>query len=1163
MAYNSIPITHNLPDSKSTTYLNPNVDLFHSKKIFFSQQEFSSAATGKITPIILVKNLSHQPITLLPGTLLGDITFKRNLDYHPSRNVQNANLQINSVSIDTSDHSTLNPNTTPVVPKRKDSSSDLCNPQEDTATSLHSSKPTYAASLSGENSSTSSNNALKMANRRNQLVSVNQHCSPFAPRIAGTPMSISRQIITPKAQSHLRAFYTNLFDQNHKQNLINSIISDTPDLPDPSHTNTDCDITDIHGTPIKISNNLDPAMQDILKSLFSKHKDVFASSAIDLKKAKILPAVIKLSDDEPVHSPPFNLSSLERSHLNDVISDFLKIGVIEESQSPYASPAFLVKKPHLQKDVSELTPSDKRLVVDYRKLNKKVIPDRYPLPRIDNILSELRGHRYYSQIDFLQGFYQQELTLKSRPCTALTTPQGLFQFTRQPMGIRNGTSSFSRAINRVFADLLYHGVVIYVDNLYIYSDTLEEHLRLLNIVFERLSHHLLRIKTEKCSFFDTSIDLLGFHISETTFSPSKSNLSAILRSPPPTSYKQLRSFLGSCTFYRNFVFHFSKTCAPLYEILKQESKNSPFIWTPAAQEAFTSLQTKFITPPVLHNFDESKETTLIVDSSNIATGAILAQKGTDNKLHPIGYFSKILPPLKSWSATQLELRGLVHATQHFREFLYGRKFTVISDHKSLEYFQNFKNASSRLNKLVSQLLDYDFNIVYTKNTSPSIKAADYLSRYPQVNSISLDNSTNIFQSQQNDPQIKAIYDALLHPQSVTDQKLLRLSRRFVLKDNLVYLQTFSKFRKSLALYIPETLRPEVLNSCHNSLIDGAGHFSFKKSYDHARFLYYWPTLSTDLQSHIKSCISCAYIKKAPKYGLLEPIKPPLNGKPFSHIIIDFLGPLPCSNKYTYVLMAICTLTKYAITAATLHADSPTVADFLVKKVIPNYGFFNKISSDRGSHFENDLIANVCKSLNINQQFSTAYHPQSQGLVERNNAIIISVLKHYINDNKNNWSNLLPFITFAYNSTVHSATNHSPFYLTHGYHPDTSLSASLPTDDSNLLDSITNLIKVRQSLPAIIEKAQNKYKETYDKGRKPIHFEPNDKVLVTLTPKHSKLDPLYKGPFKVIKKLSDVNYVIEMPMRNKISQEIIHVSRLKPHPKPTLPPLASFQRKHSF
>ena len=152
----------------------------------------------------------------------------------------------------------------------------------------------------------------------------------------------------------------------------------------------------------------------------------------------------------------------------------------------------------------------------------------------------------------------------------------------------------------------------------------------------------------------------------------------------------------------------------------------------------------FITPPVLHNFDQSKETTLIVDSSNIATGAILAQKGTDNKLHPIGYFSKILPPLKSWSATQLELRGLVHATQHFLEFLYARKFTVISDHKSLEYFQNFKNASSRLNKLVSQLLDYDFNIVYTKNTSPSIKAADYLSRTPQINSISLDNSTNIF-----------------------------------------------------------------------------------------------------------------------------------------------------------------------------------------------------------------------------------------------------------------------------------------------------------------------------------------------------------------------------------------------------------------------------------
>ena len=1160
----NVPIKCNIPPFLTNLFFHPNVELYNSSNIYMNNCRLQ-------TNFIPVKNFSFDDIIIYENTKLGSISFDKNLEYYPKTDTAEKASILSILACDFKNGDLNNFDFSSNVNCSIRESSPA-NRKNTVKTAFPQNTHTYAA-RTASNPCFAQTNAIKMASLRGRINTLNVSRKVRATRIADQSMCIKRIINKPKLSignlTHVRNYYDpkSMFDfipkEHHtiastsSENFIDvnsEVINPENKLP-----------TDSSGTPISIDRSLPVPIFQKIKNILENSKEVFASKNIELKKARILPAEINLTDDIPVHSPPFHLSPIEDEQIHEIISELKSIDVIGDSTSPYASPAFLVVKPGVDKNVStKLSAADKRLVVDFRKINKKVIPDRYPLPRIDSLVTELRKHKYFSKFDFLSGFFQQELSVKSRKCSAFTTNRGLFEFHRQPMGMRNGTSSFSRALNQVFADLLYHGVMIFVDDLIIYSNTLEDHLKLLSIVFDRLKKHCLRLKSIKSKICFQSIDILGFHIEQNCITPSQKNLEPIMKSKTPSTLKELRSFLGSCTFFRKFIHNFAKICSPLYDLVRESTDHS-FEWNPQADAAFKRLIYLFSHKPVLQNFQEHLETFVIVDSSKLATGSILAQRNPHtNKLHPIGFFSKKLQPQPSWSVTELELQGLSLAVTHFREFLYGRRFTVLSDHNSLEYFNSFKDRSSRLNKLVAKLVDYDFIIKYQKADSPAIRAVDHLSRFPintlPGNKVESGNETvcpdsiakdfNFEEKQKEDPIINKLREAVESPNTIKNQKLLRQSRRFSMKNNLLYLNIFLGRQKSFALYVPKSLIPKILFKFHDDLTEGSGHLSFKKCYDRMKKYFYWPNMSVDLQDHIARCHSCNINKPSKKkYGLLEPIPPPLTGKPFSHIICDFLGPLPNSNGKKYILLAICTLTKYAISTATTNADAATVAKFLINDVIAQKGFFRTFSTDRGTHFENELISQLCSQLKTSKQHSTAYRPQCQGLVERLNQTYVNVLKHYTNENNSNWSNILPLVNFTYNSHIQSATGYSPFYLVHGYEPDSSLTASIPdpTPPSDLLESIESLIKIRKELPEIIEKVQNKYKARYDKSHVPLELTPGSQVYVTLTQSNSKLAPLYKGPFMVTRKISDLNYEVTLPMRGVMSKEIIHVSRLKPIP----------------
>jgi len=331
-----------------------------------------------------------------------------------------------------------------------------------------------------------------------------------------------------------------------------------------------------------------------------------------------------------------------------------------------------------------------------------------------------------------------------------------------------------------------------------------------------------------------------------------------------------------------------------------------------------------------------------------------------------------------------------------------------------------------------------------------------------------------------------------------------------------------------------------------------GHTGISRTIHKLQNKYYWPTLSKDTTQFIKTCHQCQINKKLPgkPIGQLQPI--PITNKPMDRLVFDYLGPLISSNKKKYVLVAACSNTKYIFTKAVHSATAESTVKFLIQ-IISHWGSFKQFSSDRGTHFKNKLVEEVTQNLGIKQILSTAYSPETQGFVERVNGVLCSSLKNYINDdNQHRWSYFLPYITLAYNATPQTSTNYSPFFLMHGFEPyfpidNKIIPEGMPYDIFKLLKELND---IRSKIPQIVEKAQEKQKIYHDKIHRIINCNPGDKVLIKFpclqVGKSHKLAQKYRGPFTIKKKISDLNYKIELTLNNKLTEDIINVRRIKPY-----------------
>ena len=472
--------------------------------------------------------------------------------------------------------------------------------------------------------------------------------------------------------------------------------------------------------------------KDAILKLINKFTDIFHDNDSQLSFTNEIKHEIKTSDELPIHTKTYRFPFCHKTEVNKQINKMLTDGIIKPSQSPWSSPIWIVPK---KSDASGI--KKWRIVVDYRKLNEKTIDDRYPIPNIEDILDKLGKCNYFTTLDLASGFHQIEMNKNSIQKTAFNVENGHYEYLRMPFGLKNAPATFQRVMDHVLRDLQNKICLVYMDDIIIFSTSLQEHISNLKQVFQKLRDLKLKIQLDKSEFLKQNVEFLGHVITPQGIKPNPNKIKAIQKFPLPSTAKEIKSFLGLLGFYRKFIKDFAKITKSFTRCLKKGEK---IVHTPEYLEAFERCKNILSNGPLLQYPDFDKPFILTTDASNYAIGAVLSQGplGSDK---PIAFASRTLNAAEqNYSTIEKELLSCVNFTKYFRPYLFGRKFTIITDHKPLQWLNNLKEPNSRLMRWRLKLMEYDYEIIYKKGKEN--KVADALSRI-EINPIENENQSVI------------------------------------------------------------------------------------------------------------------------------------------------------------------------------------------------------------------------------------------------------------------------------------------------------------------------------------------------------------------------------------------------------------------------------------
>ena len=644
-----------------------------------------------------------------------------------------------------------------------------------------------------------------------------------------------------------------------------------------------------------------------------------------------------------------------------------------------------------------VTKSDgsERPVINYKILNSMTVSERHPLPIIRDLFDKLSGSAVFSTLDIAWGYWHVALHPDSVEKSAFVTPFGQYEWLTLPMGLKNSGSCFQREVRRILDDFLGHGVEQFFDDIIVHTSTEEEHLSVLRKVFQRLTEEGVKLRKEKCSFLATEVKFLGHVISSGQIRPSLEKTRAVREFPKPTDVRKVREFVGLANFYRSFVPNFSTVVTPLTDLTR---KDVDFIWGEPQQQAFDSLKRQLTDSPVLALFDPSLPLTLSTDASNAGLGAVLSQKDTDGKSRVIGFWSSKLNEHEvRYGASELECLAVVKAIEHFKVYLDGIHFEVLSDCQALRWLFNISNPSSRLFRWSVKLSAFDFTVRYRPGCENQV--ADALSRSPVTHHIQ--------------------HDFLLERQPEIGVYNLKKAK---IVDGLTVVHYHGRDR----IVVPPSLVNQVLHHFH----ENQNHPGTQKTIQMVGAHYWWPHRDSTIIKHVKSCHTCQ-TNKPPNVSMTRPFNP-INTPDHTWAIDAIVMGSAAENTAAKFILTVVDLHSRHVWAVAVKRQTSEAAISFLSNLFDSVGVPQEILSDNGTLFTSKRFQNLLAQRHVKHLFTPPHRSQANGVCERVNGKIIAGLRLARTDNpKLRWSSLLRIVVNAINTQIHDVTRHTRQFLHFG------------------------------------------------------------------------------------------------------------------------------------
>ena len=940
--------------------------------------------------------------------------------------------------------------------------------------------------------------------------------------------------------------------------------------------------------------HLGPAEQKEMRQQLEKY-DVFSKDGVLGSVTAVEHRVVL--KEEPKRKKPYPVPPALRPVVAEQVEEMLEKGVIRECSSPYASPVLLVRKK------GELDGAKGyRFCTDFRELNRCTVKDSFPLPRMETLPASVGPKsRVFSQLDQTAAYWQVKLEKESQEKTAFVTEQGQFCYQTLAFGMCNGPATYQRLMSKVLKDLLFRSVVVYLDDVLVFTETMQQHVEVLGEVCRRLEQSGIRLNPRKCRFAQREVTFLSHVISADGIRPAESNVAAIEQYRRPSNKTEVLRFLGMAGFFRHLIPNFSARSAALTDLTSQER----FEWTAAAEESFQDLKGAVAAYPVVQPADTELPFRVTTDACGRGWGATLTQ-GTDADEHVVAYASgKWTGAQSRYHTTEQELLAVIRAVHRFRYYLLGTRFTVITDHQALKWLWALEEPTGRLARWIMYLTQFDMCVEHRKGTL--IPHADALSRdvgaddVGQEENVSAVRATDVLSADdQSQAGTAAAVDgsaAASQPTAqqataagpsqatgerpVVDSEAVDSLRQATAKDPILgevirclesgaessvddaevkfYLsgtrREYLTVRDGVLLHhriderdpliiVPSSLRSALLSLAHNCPL--AGHFGVARTLANLTCRYYWFNMKLDVRRHCRECEGCARVKRPARASKEGIFSVPVVGEPFMQLSADVLGPLPCTREGNRFILVVSDLfTKWVEVFSMKDQQATTIADCILE-VIARFSVPKSLLTDKGTNFESALIKHICERLGIKKLRCTSQHPQTDGQTERYNRTLCDCLTQYVNANQSDWDKWLSIVTSAYRTSVHSSTGFSPYELVFGVPPRTPVVSEF--DDYDQLTSVTYADYARGVGKRLVEdraRAARNIRAGQEKSSVPStsDFSVGDCVMLKVHSvprgKSKKLCARFSGPYR-IESVHRPDYVI----RSGRQKKRVHGSNLK-------------------